>query len=93
MKYYLGKLMYYGEEEPGALCDQWGATVLIKSDDDLTEVRQSELENYYEIQEELIKNNCEELHLEEIDKDEYDEYVEDVKIGKIVSLYINKSML
>lgn len=92
MKYYLGKLCYTADVNTG-ICDDVAEIILIQSDDDLTEVYQDELEKYYEIQELLEQNDCEELHLEEIDEEEYNEYMEDVKNGKIVSLYINKSML
>lgn len=93
MRYYLGKLMYYMSDDPGAICEGWAASVLIKSDDDLKEVKPYELNNYYEIRELLDNNDCEEIHLVEIDEDEYNDYMEDVKNGKMESLFINRCML
>ena len=92
MKYYLGKLCYCPDADHG-VPDEVAETILIQSDDDLTEVKPYLLNEYYEIKELLEQHDCEELHLEEIDEEEYNEYMEDVKNGKIVSLYINKSML
>ena len=93
MKYYLGKLCYTANIDR-EICDNVAEIILIQSDDDLTEVHQGELEKYYEIQELLEQNDCEELHLEEIDEKEYEEeWVPAVKEGKMVSLFINKSML
>jgi len=93
MKYYLGKLCYATNIDR-EICDNIAEIILIQSDDDLTEVHQSELEKYYEIQELLEQNDCEELHLEEIDEKEYEEeWVPAAKEGKMVSLFINKSML
>lgn len=95
MKYYLVKLMYYSTYSPevGDVPDEWGNTILVKSDDDLTEVKLYELKNYYEIKEQLEANDCDTIQLEEIDEDEYNEYMEDVEDGKMISLFINKSML
>ena len=92
MKYYLGKLCYCPDADHG-VPDEVAETILIQSDDDLTEVKPYLLNEYYEIKELLEQHDCEELHLDEIDEEEYNEYTEDVKNGKIVSLYINKSML
>lgn len=93
MKYYLGKLCYCPNIDHG-VPDEVAETILIQSDDDLTEVKPYLLNKYYEIQELLEQHDCEELHLEEIDEEEYEEeWAQDIQEEKAISLFINKSML
>ena len=93
MKYYLGHLCYCLDADHG-VPDEVAETILIQSDDDLIEVKPYLLNEYYEIKELLEQHDCEELHLEEIDEEEYEEeWAQDIQEEKAISLFINKSML
>lgn len=93
MKYYLGHLCYCPDADHG-VPDEVTETILIQSDDDLTEVKPYLLNEYYEIKELLEQYDCERLNLEEIDEEEYkEEWEQDIQEEKVISLFINKSML
>ena len=93
MKYYLGHLCYCPDTDHG-VPDEVAETILIQSDDDLTEVKPYLLNEYYEIKELLEQYDCERLKLEEIDEEEYEEeWAQDIQEEKAISLFINKSML
>lgn len=90
MYYFLCKFIYVSDRSrfSANIPDECGHQCIIESDVNLDEIKISLLKQYYEIQEQLENNDCEEIILEEITEEELNTEYYDLEV-----LTINKADL
>lgn len=90
MYYFLCEFLYVGDRSrfSANIPDERGYLCIIKSDVNLNEIKISLVKQHYEIQELLDNNDCEDINLVEITKEELNTEYYDLEV-----LVINKSDL